>query len=257
MDFLENLFITKVTHVFKTKFEKSKKTFVENRENYGICFIEEGEVIFYHDGKSYFCDANRVVVLPEGAAYSWECSNNCHGFIINFSCTEESKTKKFHEIMIKDSRIYSKDLYVLEKCYSLQNIIGSTEYLSHLYKIITGLNKENSAPACPKLNGVFEYMNKHLWETELDNRILAEHFNLSISYFRSLFKKTYNIAPMDYLRNLRIEKAKEMLLYSDFSVTLICEKCGFSNLYSFSRTFKTNVGISPFNFRNKNKISIM
>ena len=63
------------------------------------------------------------------------------------------------------------------------------------------------------------------------------------------FKEKYGISPSEYVAELRISKAKELLLNEDINISEIAQECGFSSLYSFSRAFKENVGISPIKFR--------
>lgn len=257
MSFFENFYITDVTHAFETNFERSESSIITCRETFGICFVKSGSVIFYCDDKSYLCNKTQAVILPKGASYSWKCNNDCCVFMINFSCLNKLDSKDFSEIPLRNPDIYFNDLHILEKYYSKRKVIGNAQYLSVLYKIIAMLCKENHIEPCLQIKGADEFINNHFFDSNLNNHILAKHFNLSVSHFRNLFKKTYNTSPMNYVHNLRIEKAKQLLLYSNFTITEISEKCGFSNLYSFSRAFKSSVGISPNNYTKFNKINII
>ena len=253
MNCFQNLFVTGITHIFGMNYEKRNKAYMNNRENFGICFVKKGSVFYNHKGEIYVCNKNQAVVIPKGTSYYWECTADCRVFIINFSATDDFKLSEFIEIPIKNPEVYWNSFSLLKKSYSSSNIIGNAKCLSLLYKIVDSLSSEAEICVCNQLNGIIEFINENYSDWKIDNGILAKHVNLSISHFRSLFKKSYNTSPMNYVQNLRIEKAKQMLLYSDFSVGEISEKCGFSNLYSFSRAFKTNVGISPSDFSKQNK----
>ena len=66
------------------------------------------------------------------------------------------------------------------------------------------------------------------------------------------FKSQYNQNIMKYYHNLRLEYAKEKLLKTDIPIKKICENLNYSDIYSFSRFFKTHTGCSPRFFRENN-----
>lgn len=72
---------------------------------------------------------------------------------------------------------------------------------------------------------------------------------MSRSYFSQCFKeiagKTFN----DYLRQLRVEKAKEYLLYTNKTIVWIAENTGYMDEKYFSRSFREQIGILPSEFR--------
>ena len=83
----------------------------------------------------------------------------------------------------------------------------------------------------------------------LSNRMLAEKSHLSEAHFRKLFKEKYGMPPMQYLGNLRMNHAKTLLYKSDSSIGEIAVKCGFSNVYSFCRSFRKHTGKTPTEYR--------
>jgi len=68
-------------------------------------------------------------------------------------------------------------------------------------------------------------------------------------YFIRLFKKTVGMSPYQYIISYRLVEAKK-LLRTDMSVTHIAKATGYSDIKSFSRSFRTNAGLSPTAFRN-------
>ena len=71
----------------------------------------------------------------------------------------------------------------------------------------------------------------------------------SKNYFVRLFKEQYGLSPIQFHNNMRIEQAKQLLLFSDLSITEISSEIGFNDIHSFSRTFKQETGTTPTNFR--------
>lgn len=74
---------------------------------------------------------------------------------------------------------------------------------------------------------------------------LASSLFLSDSRFSHLYKKFYGVSPLQDVNSAKIQYAQQLLLTSDFSVTEIAQKCGFSNVYHFIRYFKSKTGITP------------
>ncbi len=79
---------------------------------------------------------------------------------------------------------------------------------------------------------------------------LAKYVNLSKTYFSVIFKQATGIAPYDYLILRRIERALELLRYTNDSIVDISGKCGFNSLSNFNRRFKNATGMSPKEYRN-------
>ena len=82
---------------------------------------------------------------------------------------------------------------------------------------------------------------------------IAESVHLSASYSSALFKSSTGVSVMDYIINLRITKACDMLKYSDRLISEIAESTGFCDIFYFSRMFKKIMGVSPAKYRSAEK----
>ena len=95
------------------------------------------------------------------------------------------------------------------------------------------------------------FMRKNLSQKiELDE-IAATAF-MSRFHFIRIFKQVYGLTPREYLKDLRIDKAKE-LLKEGVSVTQTCFNVGFNSLPTFSSAFKKGTGHSPRAYQELNK----
>lgn len=88
--------------------------------------------------------------------------------------------------------------------------------------------------------------------TNISIEELANSLNIGYSYFRQMFRKYTGMAPAQYHLNLRIQKAKELILSSDMSIKEIAFKLGFESNQYFSRIFTGKCGITPIKFRKNN-----
>lgn len=101
------------------------------------------------------------------------------------------------------------------------------------------------------LQPAIDYMTLNLADATISNQDLATLCNVSVVYFRKLFDRLYGVSPIKYLRMLRIEKAKELLVSDYLSISDIASMTGFNTIFTFSRAFKNEVGLSPKNYLDK------
>ena len=93
-----------------------------------------------------------------------------------------------------------------------------------------------------------KYALEHYHE-ELSLKILAKHFKVNAAYIGQNFRKDTGKSFSDYVREIRIKKAKEMLLGHDNTAKEIGVKVGFLNDAYFSATFKKETGLTPAEYR--------
>jgi len=91
-------------------------------------------------------------------------------------------------------------------------------------------------------------------EKELNLKELAEAHHVSYSFFRKMFKKYTGVSPGQYHLQLRITRAKELLISTDRSIKEISYELGFQSIFYFSNLFKKKEGVTPSHFRNKNNV---
>lgn len=94
------------------------------------------------------------------------------------------------------------------------------------------------------------FIENHLHE-KISISDMAKQFGLSEQYFRYLFEKQWGISPMQFIIDLRIRKAKTLLLLSDMPIVKIAMACGFYDSSHFSNTFLKSEGIPPNEYRKK------
>ncbi len=80
---------------------------------------------------------------------------------------------------------------------------------------------------------------------------LAHMFHINKYKLIKEFKEFFFLPPMQYLLNLRLKKAQELLRLSNLKVSEIAQKTGFSNTNYFIHLFKKKTGFSPSDFRNR------
>lgn len=83
---------------------------------------------------------------------------------------------------------------------------------------------------------------------------LAEEYNVNKFRLCREFAKYYDVTPMQYLNNIRMDKARELLLHSDKKVVEIGQLVGIENTNSFIRLFKEKNGVTPLTYRRETPV---
>lgn len=102
-----------------------------------------------------------------------------------------------------------------------------------------------------RIEKAIEYFRKNYGDPNFRISDLAAVVNMSEKHFRRIFSEAYKKTPYIFLQEFRINKAEILLLNSSKSVSDIALQCGFSDVYSFSHSFKKHNGISPSEYRAK------
>ena len=82
---------------------------------------------------------------------------------------------------------------------------------------------------------------------------LARLENLSNSRYITIFSKEMGKTPSEYILDLRLSRARELLLTTDMEISLVGASSGYKDQYFFSRIFKKYTGMSPNEFRKKHR----
>lgn len=97
-------------------------------------------------------------------------------------------------------------------------------------------------------NKAIVFMQKSLSEAiTLDNIAQAAH--LSTSFFSRKFKQDTGYTPIEYFNHLRIQKACQLLHFSDLRINEVASQLGIDDPFYFSRLFKKQMGVSPIDYR--------
>lgn len=105
-------------------------------------------------------------------------------------------------------------------------------------------------PALERMRRVADHVVAHRQEPMTIAR-LARHFAISGSYLRESFKSAIGVSLGDFIRRTRIHHTCRALLETDLTCSEIALEHGYSSLYTFSRSFKAEFGVSPTAYRRR------
>ena len=124
------------------------------------------------------------------------------------------------------------EAWILKSCENLIEAVQATEQSSNL-----GI-----------VHAVQGWLREHHAE-EISLQTLGKQFGYSANYLGQVFKQETGTSVGEYLANIRIEAAKDLLLSSDYSMQEVAERCGFADQSYFSNVFKKKTGLSPRKYK--------
>jgi AraC-like DNA-binding protein len=102
------------------------------------------------------------------------------------------------------------------------------------------------------INNATQYIREN-YNKPLDIDQLAQQAKLSKYYFIKLFKEFMHVAPYEYVINYRINEAKKYLRMTQRKVSQVSDSVGFNDECNFIRTFKRVTGLTPLQYRDRER----
>lgn len=244
----QKLVITDVSCPFAVHHFKNDSYHMRNRRNYGLCICIRGQITMVMDGHSYVSDPEHAILLPKFASYYANPDKESDFYVINFQC-QGAELDTIHVLPVADQQTCLRDCQRMRTLYLFERKLG---VLALFYDLLDRFFRYPAAEKTP-LAKALDYMKNNLSDPALSNQTIAREVGISEVYLRKLFSSQFNTTPRQYLLDLRLQKAKQFLMDTPFSVSAISAECGFSSLYHFSRIFKEKVGMNPTRYANTHR----
>lgn len=248
MKIFENTVITQIHQPVTVFSQKGRKATMNNRQYFGLSFCISGQITYKQNGNIYVSNSSNAVILPKNATYKLYGDKEGIFPVINFECTNLN-IQKITILPVKDSARYIKDFDLLSNCFLHDN--KKLKQFELLYGI---LGKLDSEQINNPLSSIMGYMQTHISDCNITNEFLAQKMEISEVYLRKLFTYHLGVTPKQYMLDLRIKTAEQLLISTSKTITEISEECGFSSVYHFCRCFKQRIGQTPTEYASANRI---
>lgn len=136
------------------------------------------------------------------------------------------------------------------------------KYLSQLTERVTNKIDSNSLePSAPQITSfdeqfmqeVMEFMEKEIDNTDLTIDDFAEKLMLSRTVFYRKLKSIVGLAPVDFIRDMRIKRAVQLIDSGEYNISQIAYMTGFSDPKYFSKCFKKQIGLKPSEYKDRER----
>ena len=233
------------------------------RPNYIIHYILEGKGKFQADGRTYELEAGQGVLIVPGVptfyqadaedpwTYVWVgFGGKLAGEYLRdigltenrpiFRCGSSNALKEAVLTMLKNNKYTPYNQFLLEsQLYLFFALLASD--------IDVAVPLRESRENLYVSRAVEFIQNNYPYKIHVSD--IAAYVCINRSYLYTLFKKTLNVSPQEYLADFRLTRAKELLSITDMSVESVGMSCGYQDPLVFSKAFKQKVGQTPSAFR--------
>lgn len=156
------------------------------------------------------------------------------------------------QAVMKDDQLLNdclKDIYPSMQS-GLADSFNSKDIICWLEKLTERLDemRRNRAPASSLSERAADYICQHFAE-DLSLDTIAEHCGISAAYLSRIFAQEQGKGVQEYLTDLRIKRAKELLIETNEKIYEIAAKSGYPDAVYFNKVFKKNTGMTPKEYR--------
>lgn len=243
---LNNIIVTDVKDIFTVSSPKGRFNEITNRYAYGLSFCTCGKITYTHNGRNFVSDRNHAVILPQGQSYTLYGNETGIFPVINFTCMD-FLCDTLIILPLQNPELYINDYEQMKALFPFEG--NRAKIMSIFYNMLYRLSAQNNV--CSLILPAIKYIEDNYQNPDITNAKLAEKCNISEVYFRRLFLKQYKITPKQFIIDIRIGKAKQLLTEGALKISAVAERCGFSNPYHFCRMFKEKTGLTPTEYINQ------
>ncbi len=174
--------------------------------------------------------------------FYWTTISSINSIRISVLAADSDKASENRDI----SSLYK----MIEKCDNIKDLNGILEEVA--VNISEKVNNYNNKSMKLVLRKAMDFIHEHYNEQVTLNEV-AEHIYVSTFYISRIFKKELGKNFVDYLNEIRIEKAKELMSEIKYKTYEIAELVGIPDAHYFSKLFKKYEGLTPTEYRDSLK----
>lgn len=231
-----------------------------NRLSHGFAFSVNCNTTYRFDtGMTLTCCPGQCIYLPKGSNYTVDSvidspnSGTAHGvgtYAINFQLLDDKGPYSPFLIHTRGKDQVLSCFAKAESAWRQKSIGFYEECFSSLYQLTKIFKKEQARYSyldgvLTKIAPALRYIESNYTTEVISLPHIAQLCGMSEPHLRKLFNAAFSVSPSIYIRNIRLNYAKELLRTGEYSVTAVALMSGFNNVSYFTREFKKNTGVSP------------
>ena len=251
--FLANLCILKLSSILECPMKKECYP-IHNpgRILHGFMYTVSGCETYHFKDRTIRTEPDSILYLPKGEPYKITFEGEkSECFVMNFDISTEFP-RPFLIESTQNSQL-KKVFAEAERRWKNKQVSYYPECLSLFYNLVAIMIKHKTnylnSETYQKIADAIQYLEAHFNDTDLRIEHLAKMSDISVRHFENLFFKKFASTPKEYILTLKTDYAKLLLQNTKTKINDIATELGYSDMYHFSKIFKSKTGYSPSEYR--------
>jgi len=201
------------------------------------------------DYDHYPLSDNSFILIPPHILHFEQHDGDAQVITIGFTLDEPSLIESYELHPDSAETIKSFALKIIKE-YQNKQLDFKLRINCLITEMLIEIKRMNSLPQSSQtlINDSIRYIDENYIE-KINIHTLAQNIGYCADYYTTLFKKHTGCGPKEYIIKKRLQKAKELLQYTDLTIAQISETCGFQFSSQFTKTFLKYEKITPKQFR--------
>ncbi len=173
---------------------------------------------------------------------------DCHVYVLEILTSIMKVAKEFR---LELDEIFGSNEYPFAEITKFNNLNEVKLWITGIcIKLMNHISKRRQSSYNQLVEDAKTYISIHYHESDISINKVCKQLHISTGYFSGIFKKEVKMTFVNYVMQLRMESAKNLLSSSDMKLFEIAEKVGFIDPNYFSFCFRKKFGFSPKEYRN-------
>ena len=224
------------------------------RSSHGLVYFLAGNHDYLFDSVTLHASPDSVLYLPRKTPYVIHRVGPAE--VISVDVLLSPTEPPYPPLLVKvEQGNFLKSSF--EKMFSVEKrkTVGyETELLSYYYAILSAVQRITASNYLPppyfqRITPALNYIESNFTSEDLKVAGLAALCDMSESWFLKIFHSFFMVSPKEYIIRMRLDYAKQLLISTSDPIKTVSRLSGFSDIYYFSRLFKTKTGFTPVQYR--------
>lgn len=231
----------------KTRFLFKKNQYIlhySSEENTSMLWVENHEILKYLQIQVDYQYISKLI-NPESGQESADIlrkmMNNNYIFL----------HKETPPVMTVEMHLILKEIITNSKKGVMQKLLIEAKIIKLLILIFEQFREKNTDEISPKTASVIKKFVDENFHKNIKVEEIGKLIGINQNTIRKEFKTQYNITITDYISELRMLKARKMIINKEVMIKEISIECGYEYVQNFTRAFKRKFGLSPEKLRNQ------
>lgn len=237
------------------------------RASYLMHIVTRGSGRYYVNNKIYQICAGQIFLIYPGITTTYQADQDdpwsyywigFSGYQANYILSQMGFSQDSHVITVAqlDPLIQCIERMLQSYEFTLQHELQRTSELLHFFACVLNSRPQSLSSSKPSkaqyAEAAMRYISNH-FDQKIQISALADYIGIDRSYLSKIFREEYQISPQEYLLRLRIQKATTLLVNTNYTISDIASRCGYSDALAFTKIFHQRIGCSPKEYRSSQK----